>query len=346
MTKADGSVLGRVNRRHALAAGLVLPWTRLARAEGRGGSVDARARWLAGLSPADGAEDPGEWGAYAAAQEQRWREIEPRRKAMTDWSSRQIAPLLPPGASLFYPFAGPDALHALALFGPVKRMMLVGLEPVGTLPELGRAAPGYFKRLGGALDDVFRLTFFRTREMSADFEKDGVLAALVVTIIRSGGTIAKVTTTRAEAVRIDWTHADGQGRQLEYFRMDLANAALMRHEAFLADVRAAAPVVTFVKAAMYLLAESRFSRSRQMILEDSAVVVQDDTGVPFRHFDSRWAMRFFGRYDTPVTPFEERAQPDLRSAFERGGAMPMPFGLGYHVRPDRSNLIIASKGSR
>ena len=43
-----------------------------------------------------------------------------------------------------------------------------------------------------------------------------------------------------------------------------------------ANVHALAPLVTFVKAASYLLMETRFSYVRQMILDDSAVVVQDD----------------------------------------------------------------------
>jgi len=97
---------------------------------------------------------------------------------------------------------------------------------------------------------------------------------------------------------------------------------------------------------MYLLAEARFSSLRQVILDDSSIVLQDDTGVPFRYFDERWATRFFGRYEAPGTPFEERVQPTLRAAFEQRGASALAFGIGYHVQPNRSNLLIASKGRR
>ncbi len=266
---------------------------------------------------------------------------------MADFASREIAPLLPADATLFYPFAGPDALHALALFGHARRMMLVGLEPVGALPDPALVPSGYFGRLGAAMADVHRLTFFRTREMSSDFDRDGVLAALVVSIVRFGGKITSVQTSSAsDTARIDWTHASGQTRRLDYTRMDLANAGLMSRAPFAANVHSLAPVVTFVKAAMYLLAETRFSRLRQMILDESAVVIQDDTGVPYRHFDRRWALRLFGRYEPPVRPFEERAQPELRAAFERRSTSPMSFGIGYHVRPDRSHLMIASKGEK
>ena len=56
--------------------------------------------------------------------------------------------------------------------------------------------------------------------------------------------------------------------------------------------------------------------------------------------------RFFGRYEAPGAPFEERLQPALRAAFEQRGPSALPFGIGYHVQPGRSNLLIASKGRR
>jgi hypothetical protein len=97
---------------------------------------------------------------------------------------------------------------------------------------------------------------------------------------------------------------------------------------------------------MFLLAEPRFSMLRQMILDDSSIVLQDDTGIPFRAFDERWAVRLFGRYEAPGAPYEERVQPALRAAYEQRGASPLSFGIGYHVQPARSNLLVASKGHR
>jgi hypothetical protein len=31
-------------------------------------------------------------------------------------------------------------------------------------------------------------------------------------------------------------------------------------------------------------------------------------------------------------------------AFERRARSPLPFGLGYHIEPRRSNLLVAVKG--
>ncbi len=311
--------------------------------------ADAQARWLAGLAPIPGVDPGAEWRAYAQAENERWQSSQARVKAMQDWSTREIAPLMSPEPSVFYPFAGPDALHGLALFGGARRMTLVGLEPVGVLPDPTKPVPaGFFVRLGAALADVHRLTFFRTLEMSNDFQREGVLAALVATIARMGGAVSSVQTIATpKSARIDWTTRAGQTRRLDYVQADLANAAVKGAAApMIAMVHALAPYVTFVKAAMFLLAEPRFSALRQMILDDSSILLQDDTGIPFRGFDERWATRLFGRYEAPGAPYAERVQPELRAAYEQRGATPLGFGIGYHVQPGRSNLLVASKGHR
>jgi predicted component of type VI protein secretion system len=343
----------RLSRREALRSGLVLGSLAIvgsaSSALAGDSPVSAQARWLAGVAPLPGIEPGAEWQAYAKAENERWVASQARVKAMQDWSTREVAPLLPPEPAVFYPFAGPDALHGLALFGGARRIVLVGLEPVGALPEPGQPVPaGFFSRLGAALADVHRLTFFRTLEMSNDFQREGVLGALVATIVRMGGAVSSVqTSTTPPSARIDWTTATGQVRRLDYVQADLANAGLKGAAApVVAMVHGLAPYVTFVKAAMFLLAEPRFSTLKQMILDDSSIVLQDDTGIPFRAFDERWATRLFGRYEAPGAPYEERVQPPLRAAYEQRGATPLGFGIGYHVQAARSNLLVASKGHR
>lgn len=307
---------------------------------------NGRARWLAGLDPPKGFEPSAEWRAYAQAENDRWQATAARIKAMEDWSARELTSV-PADRPVVYPFAGPDALHAIALFGAkAKRLFLVGLEPVGTLPDASRApAAGYFARLGAAQSDLHRLGFFRTQEMASDFSKEGVLAAIAGTIVRLGGKIASIQTGASPpSARIDWTNRAGEARRIDYVQADLANAGLKAQTQLVADIHALAPFVTFVKAAMYLLGESRFSYLRQTILDESAVVIQDDTGIPLRHLDARWAMRFYGAYDPPPPAYDDRAQPELKTALEHRSIAALPFGFGYHVLPAKACLVVALKG--
>jgi hypothetical protein len=332
-------------RRQTLLLGLGLGVGAIAPAARADDTTNAAARWIAGMAPAPGLAPSAEWTAYAHTEDARWEKEVARIKAMQEWSARELLPLLPADRPVFYPFAGPDALHAIALFGAAPRLFLVGLEPVVLLPEPGRAPARYFDRLSVALADVHRLTFFRTHAMSTEFQRDGVIGALVATVARMGGVLTAIETTPSPAsARIEWVTAAGAARRLDYVQTDLANAGWKAHAQLVQTVHALAPYVAFVKAASYLLPEPRFSAVRQAILDDAAVLVQDDTGIPFDKLGEHWAMRFFGRYEAPGSPFEDREQTDLRAAFERRARSPLPFGLGYHIEARRSNLLVAVKG--
>jgi hypothetical protein len=337
----------RLRRREALAAGICLALgapARIARAEVFPESpTDAQARWLAGTAGlAHSPADP-EWVEYAQAQDRRWDLTLPRVRAMQRWSEQELESVVPPDRPVIYPFAGPDAMHALALFSRAPALVLIGLEPVGNLPDPVRPPAGYFARLGAALEDVHRLTFFRTHAMASAFAACGVLPALLSTVVRLGGRVDAVDASdRPARARIDWARSDGGARRLEYFQVDLANAGLGHDAAFVRVLRGLAPFVTFLKAASYLPGEPRFSSLRRILLEESTVLVQDDSGIPFRNLDAGWAVRLFGRYEAPVSPFEDRLQVDLRAAYEERAPRPLPFGIGYHVDARRSNLLIAA----
>src|SRR5262249_41869238 len=99
-------------------------------------SVATEARWLAGVEAVAPFDATGPWAGYAQREDERWRQAAPRIRAIEDWSARNLANVVPPSATVFYPFGGPDALHALALFPGASRIVLVGLEPALPLPDV------------------------------------------------------------------------------------------------------------------------------------------------------------------------------------------------------------------
>ena len=312
-----------------------------------GAEANRVARWLGGMEPLPTADPSAEWRAYAAQQDLAWRATGRRVRTLRSWAQRELAPLVPAGMPLLYPFSGPDALHALALFGDAPRLLLLGLEPVGALPSPSRVPDGYFDQLGSAMSDLHRLAYFRTRAMAADFDDDGVAGALAGTVARllEGGAAVTALETGTQPPRavVEWTTAEGAPRRLEYASVDVANAGLTLRRRFFADLTAGAPYVTFLKAASFLLGEARFSQTVPWIEEASAVIVQDDSGVPFHELEHGWALCFFGRYAAPGPPFRDKGQPALAAAFARRTPPRLPFALGYHADAQSSHLLVASK---
>ena len=90
---------------------------------------------------------------------------------------------------------------------------------------------------------------------------------------------------------------------------------------------------SFVKSASYLLHYDSFKQIRDFILNKSKFLVQDDTGIPYKQFNSEiWTAELFGSYVLPVKDFSENLfQNDLLSAYKsemyKG---PLKFSLGYH----------------
>lgn len=315
------------------------------RAHADSATDDESARWVGGLlSPKAHAAGP-DWIAFSARENERWRLEWPRVRTMQQWARDELGPLLPDGLPVVYPFGGPDALHALALFEEETRILLIGLEPVRPLPPVAHGAPrNYFASLDTAMSELHRLTFFRTKELSTDLAQVGVLPPLLDAIVWMGGHVRSVTLAGRDRVSIEWARADDRPRLLEYEQVDLSNGGLARRTDFVAALRARAPYVTFLKAASYLLREARFSYVRQLLIEGSSVVVQDDSGIAFRDLAKDFSFHLFGRYLPPDSPFQDRVQPDLEAEFSRRTPQPLPFGLGYHVAPRSSHLIVATKG--
>ncbi len=67
--------------------------------------------------------------------------------------------------------------------------------------------------------------------------------------------------------------------------------------------------------------------------------MQDDSGIPLRHFDAEtWYGFYYGVYTGPIDLFPNCFQNDLAAVYA-GGALPLPFGTGYKWRRGESNLM-------
>ncbi|EIC19476.1 hypothetical protein [Thiorhodovibrio frisius] len=159
---------------------------------------DAAAHYLAGLPvPEDSAYQSltdEYWQAYKQAFNTAWEALDHDRfQPMREWQKEVLASKIDPSLPLFYPFGGPDMVHALMLYPHGREYLLFGLEPPGSL-ELDPDAPAQQRHellnaVRWALRDIYQRGYFITGRMSSDLtrtELDGVLPLLLVFIARSG----------------------------------------------------------------------------------------------------------------------------------------------------------------
>lgn len=331
-------------------------------------SANDTARFLAGMPPA--AESPlapltkdAAWQQHANAFNTAFQTVEQSQLSkIRAWSS---AHLTSPRPTLFYMFSGPDFLYANAFFPKAKTYVMSGLEPVGEVPNIATmrgSIASDLSQLRNSLRWILQHSYFITSQMGSDLNRTrfrGTLPVLYVFLARSGQTIREVTRVKldetgaiqpdtdtagrlpARGVKIVFAGSDGEARTLYYFSTDLSNGGVDNSK-FLTFCATLAPGDGLVKSASYLLHNAGFSKVREFLLANSAVMVQDDTGVPLAQYDpQKWDLQPFGKYVGPIPVFRGMHQAKYAVLFKN--ARPIDFGIGYRWRPNQSNLLLAIK---
>ena len=327
-------------------------------AEGRPTANDV-ARFLAGRPVDHGAvlsqiQQTGAYQNHSEGMAVNWRAIASKRTGrQRDWAAANLQPIIGNPRTLLYPFGGPDLLYATALFPQASNYVLLGLEPAGGLPDLESADPAEvmagLHRLKVAMDAQLKTGYFITKDMKNDLAggaMPGVTPILLASLALMDAEVQSVDTINAGGrggVDIRFRLPGGGSRRAIYVSGDLSNGGF--NSAYRSWLSSYGGGVAYFKAASYLMHDSGFSGIRDWVLENSRAVVQDDSGIPYRYYDSsKWNVRLFGDYDAPIELFAKHAQPELRAAYQAaGGGPPIPFGSGYHLRPDNANLMVATR---
>ncbi|HYK59064.1 MAG TPA: hypothetical protein VEV85_06490 [Bryobacteraceae bacterium] len=340
-----------------------------------GGQWPATAQFVSGLDSAEytkslASDQEKAWTDYSKVAASDWRNLEKRHLSRIEaWRERALAGL-PAGDVAFYPFGGPDAANLLAFFPDAREYVIIGLEPVGCIPS--RPADytrSYFAELRDNLSPVVSIGFFRTKEMKGNFKEgsvNGVLPLLLFLIARSGYSVEDVTPiaiapsgalllnsqaggqikTETEGVAIRFKDARHGSRTLRYYALNLQNSRLSHKPGtvqYLSDLPAP---VTLIKSASYLLHKTYFSTIRSLILSKSSLIVEDDSGIPYRYFDGAWDVRLYGKYSDPIALFKNWRQPDLKEAFESRKDVPsLDFAIGYR-HASESNVLVAVRRAK
>ena len=273
---------------------------------------------------------------------------------------------------LFYPFSGPDFLHVNYLYPNTKTYILSAIEKIGTLPNLlkksTKSSQKYLTDINHFLRDIYLRGYFITNHMKSDLNdssSDGVIGSLYWFIARTNHEIINY-----EFVTIDklgnlikennpqegWLKDNFDGikfllkdsnkiqKELIYLSADISNRGLKKKNPnLLVYFNKMGEVNTFVKSASYLMHYDSFTSIKNVVLEKSYSIFQDDTGIPYRFLKKdKYDVSLFGKYIKPIKDFESTmdiiTQKDLMAAYKIKSINKgyLPFSLGYHWRNSKN----------
>ncbi|NJN62520.1 MAG: hypothetical protein HC795_14260 [Coleofasciculaceae cyanobacterium RL_1_1] len=265
--------------------------------------LTAVSRILAGLAPESTTItiDSAAWTKYAAEIASAWGQLESTQlEPLEAWRMQNLAQV-PSDAPVIYPFSGPDFLYASSFFPDAPVYVMVGLEPIGALPDLENASEeelsSVFEWVNKSLYALLNFSFFRTNAMEKDLKDRGMLPLLMLFAARNGYEVLDLayvgiddtgSVKRLEAgnpdklipgIRIDLLGSEGQPpQQLYYFSMDLSDAGFDSRPGLAAFFGQLDRPIAYLKAASYLMHNEYFSIVRDALLERSQFILQDDSG--------------------------------------------------------------------
>ena len=325
------------------------------------------AKLLAGMnldadSPVAKVQKNNGWRNHQNFFKNAWSKLENQQLAkVRKWSSEELQQINASSESIFYPFSGPDFLYAYSLFPKAKEYLLIGLEPVGNIPDFTKLSDNQsnykLREARSSLSEILQFSFFRTNDMKVDLQKQGVLPILYVFMARTGNrildlqyigldkdaNIQKFEKGMVPGVKIAFVpQGESEPRNLYYLSTDLSDSGLKRRPELTKFVAKLDNPVTYLKAASYLMYNGSFSNIKNTILARSSYLLQDDSGMPLKSFNSsQWDLKFYGAYTRPIGLFSNRYQSDLRKVYANNKSIKsLNFGIGYKFGVNQSNLML------
>ncbi|WP_375435309.1 hypothetical protein [uncultured Hymenobacter sp.] len=359
------------------------------------------------------------WQAFAVDADKSWMQYHATRtNKIESWAATELDSVRASSSTIFYPFSGPDLLNAVTMFPDSKTYVLLGLEPVGSVPRRNTLEnPKLFPALKASLWSVLNFSFFRTNDMAVELnaEKlvnsrklvgpgsnqyvqsnseesndsllesrgggstaakaeipvrlDGVLPVMMLFATRTGHQVQNVRyvqlDTKGELTDADSTVIQRPGpkvipgfeltmlskagteQKVYYFSADISDWKMgSNKDAVIQYAESLGELTTYVKSATYLMHKAYFSKVRNLILDHSNYILQDDSGIALKYFPpADWQLTYYGTYKRPINLFAKHYQPAMATAYADtiNRPRPLPFGTGYNWRQNDSNLLLARR---
>tara|TARA_Y100000385_G_C13089072_1_gene637839 strand:- start:234 stop:1436 length:1203 start_codon:yes stop_codon:yes gene_type:complete len=301
---------------------------------------------------------------------------ETRLDPMQQWMNGVSLDKIADTSLLFYPFSGADFLHAYYLFPEANDYLLLAQEKIGDIPDINsmksNEVANYLNAVDQSLLDIYKRSYFITKRMKNDTkdgaELNGLLPLFYWFIARTDHEIVdvsdifvdsasvlkqkKITTESSEGfiegVKFLFRKKGSEKvKSMTYFSCDISNNGFEKNPEFKQYLSSIRPCNSFVKSASYLMHYKTFNEIKDLTLQKSKSILEDDTGIPYKYFDAlQWDINLYGVYVMPVKDFSEnRFQEDLSEAYleEDKYRGELSFSLGYHWGTQAQNQMLYVK---
>jgi hypothetical protein len=272
-----------------------------------------------------------------------------------------------------YTFSGPDFLFGSRFFPKASHYVLMGLEKCGSVTEVSSmketAVNEYLNSIRGSMRYLLKAGYFVTAHMSTDFSKsvlNGNIHMMLMFMARENYSICSIdygymakdssfyvtgkkpssTSGKINGMRVGITDSTSQQlKYVYYFSADIMDSKLKDKSEFTAFIENMAPFNSYFKAASYVPQHKSFATIRNLILDNSHKILQDDTGVPLKSLDKTiYDIEMWGTYTKVISDLSWGYQPDLKKALEASGNnKDLPFKISYNGNYDEGMMLYAKR---
>lgn len=301
-----------------------------------------------------------------------WSSVERQRvKPMTTWWRQELSPRIDglKTRTALYPLSGGDILNLKLMYPDAQKYVMIAMEKPGQMPDPSSMSYG---QLYGGLASVQKMLsniqltgYFFSRWMNQYMNPErfgfyGTLPTVSIFLVRLGHRIQDVQETcvnnegqltAAPAVichipgyRIQFIDGrTGESKELIYLSTVINNSLFSRSTPGGKYIHDLGEVAIMMKAAVYLFHRQSQYEGARYLLENAEVIVQDDSGIPYRYYDRRkWDITLYGTYLAPLPGMAVYPQRDLILAYRRGSRrLPFAYGYGPKTIARASGLMVA-----
>lgn len=305
---------------------------------------------------------------YSKSNETNWNYFSVNQLfVIKNWTENKKISTEEDTATVFYPFAGPDFTFAYAFYPHAKNYLLIGLENIGEIPNLKEYSDleiaEILNSMTESLTEFYTQGYFSTLNMKYNFRKssmNGVVHPLLYFIYRTNHQITdfeffvidkygrklivdkhNALDKRIKGLKISFDGQNGH-KNLYYLQVDLTDVNFKNHPELTTFISNFGEKNTFLKSASYLLQESDMISFRDLLIQQSLKIIQDDSGFSFNFLKLyNYDIKVFGNYNRTLNLFQDYWQPDLKEEFTKQNAKKLPFRFGYNVPFDETAIIFA-----